>query len=73
MTTPLIMWVIYDHPADRPDRVVARKWECTTVSHATAEIIEGKTLDEVRAALPPGLVCLHRCDGDDPKIVEVWL
>jgi len=40
---------------------------------ATEEIITAKTLDELRAQLPPGLYRLDRMPNDDAQIVEVWL
>ena len=64
------IWVVYDSPLDLPGRFVARKW---VLDKPTAEILQGKTLEEVRAQLPPGLVCLARADEDDPKIVETWI
>lgn len=68
--TPLTMWVIYDHPDDRPDHFVARKWLGET---PTSEVMLGKTLNEVRRAIPLGMHRLDRWELDDPKIVEVWL
>jgi hypothetical protein len=70
----LVMWVIYDHPRDRPDKFVARKWEIDGGDiRATATIIEADTLHEVRAKLRGGLVRLARQPNDDPKIVEVGI
>jgi hypothetical protein len=73
----LEMWIVYDHPPDFPDVYIARK----TLTFRppgpeqlpTSEAVVGKTLDEVRAKLPPGLTPLHRMDGDLPVIVEVWI
>lgn len=64
------IWVVYDSPLDLPGRFVARKW---VLDKPTAEILQGKTLEELRAKLPPGLVCLARADEDDSKIVETWI
>jgi hypothetical protein len=49
------------------------------VSATEAEPVPGPlvavsdTLHEAREAIPPGLVCFPRQEGDDPKIVETWL
>lgn len=68
------VWTVYDHPRDYPDAWVARRSEIGfgTVTH-TADMFTADTLDELRALIPPGLVCVRRSPGDDPKIVEIWL
>ena len=70
MTNALSLWVVYDSPIDLPGRFVARKWLNET---PTAELIQGKTLDELRARLPVGLFRLGRAEFDDAKIVETWI
>ena len=70
MTNALSIWVVYDSPIDLPGRFVARKWLNET---PTAELIQGKTLDELRARLPVGLFRLGRAESDDAKIVETWI
>jgi hypothetical protein len=70
MTNALALWVVYDSPIDLPDRFVARKWLNET---PTAELIQGKTLDELRCRLPSGLYRLDRSESDDPKIIETWI
>lgn len=69
-TSALAIWVVYDNPVDLPGRFVARKW---LNDEPTAEILQAKTLEELRGCLPAGLVCLRRAPSDDPKIVETWL
>jgi len=73
MTKPLDMWTIYHKPDDYPDEFVARRWEILIDITATNDMFVADTLEELRALLPPGLVCLHRQPLDDPRIVEVWL
>jgi hypothetical protein len=64
------IWVIYDHPLDRPDAFVARRW---FLEEPTDDVFVAETLEMLRAKLPPGLVCLARHPTDDPRIVETWL
>lgn len=65
---PLIC--IYEHPADYPQRYVARLWDIETPTNiiATAD-----TLEEVRETIPHGMVRLKRSENDDPCIVETWI
>jgi hypothetical protein len=68
------LWTVYDHPRDYPDVWVARRSEIGIgKSTPTPDMFTADTLDELRALLPRGLVCLARSPGDDPVIVEVWL
>jgi hypothetical protein len=66
----LPIWVVYDNPVDLPGRFVARKWLNDT---PTSEVLQGKTLDELRSLLPRGLYRMERADSDDAKIVECWI
>jgi hypothetical protein len=70
MRNDLPIWVIYDSPIDLPGRFVARKW---LLDGPTPELLQGKTLDELRVKLPPGLHRLPRDPNDDAKIVESWI
>jgi len=70
----LSIWTICKHPKDFPNSHTARRHivklgECT----ATADLIVGKTLENVRSLLPKGLRCVPRAENDDPVIVESWL
>jgi hypothetical protein len=71
-------YTIYDHPRDCPEKFVVRQF-LIGVSAAEVEPVPGPlvavsdTLHEAREAIPPGLVCFPRQEGDDPKIVETWL
>lgn len=67
----LPIWVVYDHPTDWPEHYVARLWEG---EQPTEHIVLTTDLTLLRRHLDAqGLYCLGRSDGDDPKIVEIWL
>jgi hypothetical protein len=72
----LNMWTVYDHPSDFPESYVARRFEVGgrhLQPFATTDIIQGE-LSIIREGFRQcGLTCLVRSDGDDPKIMEVWL
>lgn len=68
-------WTIYERPADYPDSFVVRRW---TIRAAGPEpdlqpLAVVTTLEQARASLPPGLVCLTRSPDDPPCVVEVWI
>lgn len=65
----LNLWTIYARPTDYPQSFVARRFQ---LDKPTNEVIVRDTLEEVRAALPPGLHRMERHPSDDPVIVEVW-
>lgn len=67
---PIVMWVIYDHPADASDCFLARKWVNGIATH---EVMRGATLNELRALLPNGMSYFARHTHDDPVIVETWM
>jgi hypothetical protein len=68
------MWVVYDHPRDRPGHFVARKWIIRPgIAKPTEFYVAATTLKDVRALIPPGLYCLARAPEDEPQIVETWL
>jgi len=70
----LAVWVIYDHPLDMPEHIVARRHDVLDDGPlATDHVLVGDTLDAVRAQLPPGLARIPRDRKDEPHIVEVWL
>lgn len=67
-----IMWVVYDHPSDFPNKYVARKRD--DLGNPTNDIIVTSTLEELRSMLRmKGLTCLTRNEIDDPVIMETWL
>ena len=76
MTGHLNIWTIYVSPADYPGQYVARRFVVGGKdSHhgPTNEMFVADTLEEVRALLPPGLICMPREPGDDRVIVESWI
>lgn len=70
-------YVIYRHPLDHPAKFVVREWfigdrfyDLRPADEPTAVV---DTIEEARAALPPGLVRVQRQRGDDWSIYETWL
>jgi hypothetical protein len=70
----LLIWSIYDHPADYPDWFVARP---TIVRPKTSGPIPmhliAHDLEKLRAMLPDGLTRLTPAVWDDPQVIEVWV
>jgi hypothetical protein len=71
----LTMWVVYDHPKDFPDEFIARLWMVGSgQTICCGKTLTSKSLDQLRGELRArGFTVIPRMDGDDPKIVEVWL
>jgi hypothetical protein len=70
----LLIWKIYDHPADFPDWYVARPHIIRPKTGGPMPMhLMAKDLDQLRALLPEGLTRLNRAADDDPSIVEVWV
>lgn len=65
---PLI--AVYEHPADYPDKYVARAWDVNKPTHLVAL---ADTLEEIRETIPKEMRCIGRQPNDDPCIVEVWI
>lgn len=63
-------WTIYDHPKDRPNCFVARRFEN---ANPTLEVLTAPTLDELRRKLPGVTQRIPRDPRDDLCIVEVWI
>lgn len=74
-TTVMEMFVIYERPRDYPDGYVMRRWEIggSVSPRPTDYFITGKTLEEVRRAVPPHCIRLHRHPNDETQIVETWI
>lgn len=70
----LVLWTVYDRPADYPSSAVARRWivDAAGLSYTDA-IVVAPTVDLVRALIPAGMVAIPRHEKDDPVIVETWL
>lgn len=70
----LVIYTIYDHPADYPESFVVRKWDAVGGEPILGELVgETKTLGQARKLVPKGLVMVSRHPSDDPCIVESWL
>ena len=71
----MIMWVLYDHPKDFPDKYVARKWHVQTGRGTpTDEIITDDQLDELRKKMQHKcLTKIQRNTINDPIIIETWM
>ena len=72
---PCPYFVITANPTDYPGRHVVREHRLQSGRHeaAVAPLAVVDTLEQARAALPPGLARLPRHETDDPVIVETWL
>ena len=66
-------WVVYERPRDYPTGFVARMHVALPRPEPTVCALYAATIAELREALPMGLCCLARFEGDDPAIVEVWI
>jgi len=69
----LEMFTVYRGPKDYPDEFVVRRFVLLPKPTPCEIVARSETLEGVRAALSPYLVCLGREPDDDPSIVEVWL
>lgn len=69
----VLLYVIYDHPRDFPDEYACRRWELDQPVDGGREPFAHGTLEEVRRALPPGLVKIMPWAADDPVILEMWV
>ncbi|HVJ49228.1 hypothetical protein [Desulfitobacterium sp.] len=65
-------YAVYFSPKDYMGQYVVRLWDADGLK-ATNCIVIGKTIQQVRAAIPPGLTRFPRAVGDDPQIVETWI
>ncbi len=72
----LIIYTIYKHPSDYPDKFVVRAWSIdqwnrpapSEKPHAVTD-----TLQEARASIPPDFIFVAPSVSDDPVIVETWI
>jgi hypothetical protein len=74
VTDCLTIWTIYYGPSDYPDSWVLRGHEI--LQHGTQPhkfCFVAPTLDELRAKVPPGSLCIGRERGDHPAIHECWV
>lgn len=71
----LTLYVIYANPRDYPGQFVVRAQRIRSNEIAVMKepLAVTLTLEEARAAVPPGLYRMDRYEGDDAVIVETWL
>lgn len=69
----MVQYVIYDHPKDKPEHYVIRRWEIHGTHVKECEAFGYKKLEDARSVLPDGVTCLSKMPGDDPSILEVWI
>jgi hypothetical protein len=70
------IWTITHRPRDLPGaEYVARAHFILPggTIEVAADHLEAASLAAIRAALPPGLICLGRSAEDDPVIIESWI
>jgi hypothetical protein len=71
------IWTIYEHPADFPDKFIAREFFVGQGAYAPTDVaLIADTLVDVRRMLTrlyPDLVRIERFDVDEPHIVECWI
>lgn len=70
----LTIWTVFRNPRDHPGQWVLRGFDVSAGRSAPrAECVVADTLDDIHAALPPGLTYLPRAEHDDPVIYESWV
>lgn len=68
-TVPII--TVYQHPADYPDKYVARVWD---VNRPTNLAAVADTYEELLEAIPTNqMTKMARSSADDPVIMETWI
>jgi hypothetical protein len=73
----LVFYAVYRNPTDFPGKYVVRVWRQGAESPGgkpdAEPLFVGDSLEEARAALPDGVCCLDRLEGDPLHLVETWL
>ena len=69
----LVQYAIYEHPEDYQQGYALRQWHITAGQVTAGPVSYFATLEEARAALPPGLTNYGRQGADDPVIREIWM
>nr|DAI56795.1 MAG TPA: hypothetical protein [Caudoviricetes sp.] len=64
------MICVYENPADYPGKYVARLWD---LQRPTGFVVVADSLEQIREAIPEGMVPFNRSGEDDPVIVETWI
>lgn len=65
-----IVYAIYDHPTDYPDKFVTRKWNGPTPD--ITPLIVCDTIEEARTVIPEGYINMGQ-DLLDPIIIEHYI
>lgn len=77
LSNDLLIYTIYRHPRDFPDKFVVRVFCVGTGAPEPVPVYEPHavvgTLEEARLSIPYGLVSICRSDGDHLSVVESWL
>lgn len=69
------MFVVYENPPDSPGQFVVRRHaivDGVPVADARATYV-GRSLEDARAAIPPGRSRMARHPQDERPIVELWI
>ena len=70
----LAIYTIYENPKDYPGLFVVRRWEIMPGSVQVSRWVRtALTINQARALLPYGVVCLPRNTEDDPSLVGSWI
>lgn len=67
-----LIWVVYRHPLDYPDKYIARPFKTRFAVLPLPVHLEARTLKRLRRQLPLDLLRIDRFDDDDANIVETW-
>jgi hypothetical protein len=69
------IWTIYRHPNDYPGQWVLRAHDILPGIGVRAQsfCLVAKTLDEIRAKVPPGTWRIGREANDNPVVYESWI
>jgi hypothetical protein len=74
MRSVLTMYTIYFNPLDYPGRYVVRGFFIESGKVEPGELcVVADTLEQARAAVPPGCAQIARDPDDEPQIVETWI
>lgn len=74
-TDVLKIWTVFFSPKDCPGKYVVRLFHVESGNPepiATKTAYMADTLDAIRMAIPAGLYCQERSEGDDVSVVESW-
>ena len=68
----LLIWTITNSPNEYPDLFVARPFS-VRLNMEVDEVLTARTLQDLRAAMPPNLIRSDKSSTEDPNIVEFWM